>query len=149
MLAFHLKGIAVAVALGALTRLLFGGAFETFLVVLLAILITVAIGLMKRLATTYTITDRRLNIRRGIVSREIQETRLERVQNVNYRQGLMQRVLRVGDVDFDTASTGEDYSFVFAGVADPAGVIHRVDGATPAGKAAAGPKSDRRFSDSD
>ena len=48
--------------------------------------VTVLVGFVKRVATTYTITDRRLNIKRGIVSREVQETRLERVQNVNYRQ---------------------------------------------------------------
>ena len=77
------------------------------------------IGFVKRVATTYTITDRRLNIKRGIISREVQETRLERVQNVNYKQSVYQRVMQIGDVDFDTAA-GDDYNFVFAGVADPA-----------------------------
>jgi uncharacterized membrane protein YdbT with pleckstrin-like domain len=80
-------------------------------------------------ATTYTITNRRLNIKRGIISREIQETRLERVQNVNYRQSVYQRIMQIGDVDFDTAAT-DDYNFVFAGVADPSEVVHRVDQAT-------------------
>ena len=64
------------------------------------------------MATTYTITNRRLNIKRGIVSREIQETRLERVQNVNYRQSVYQRMMQIGDVDFDTAAT-DDYNFIF------------------------------------
>ena len=82
------------------------------------------IGFVKRVATTYTITDRRLNIRRGIVSREVQETRLERVQNVNYRQSVYQRLMQIGDVDFDTAA-GDDYNFVFAGVADPGDVVHQ------------------------
>jgi uncharacterized membrane protein YdbT with pleckstrin-like domain len=80
-------------------------------------------------ATTYTITNRRLNIKRGIVSREIQETRLERVQNVNYRQSVYQRLMQIGDVDFDTAAT-DDYNFVFVGVANPAEVVHSVDQAT-------------------
>ncbi len=79
---------------------------------------TVLIGFIKRVATTYTITDRRLNIKRGIVSREVQETRLERVQNVNYKQSVYQRLMQIGDVDFDTAA-GDDYNFVFYGVADP------------------------------
>ena len=83
------------------------------------IALTVLIGFVKRVATTYTITDRRLNIKRGIISREIQETRLERVQNVNYRQSVYQRLMQIGDVDFDTAAT-DDYNFVFAGVANPA-----------------------------
>ena len=89
------------------------------------------------IATRYTITNRRLNIKRGIVSREVQETRLERVQNVNYSQSVFQRLLQVGDVDFDTAA-GDDYNFVFAGVADPADVVHSVDQATGVG--AAGPQ---------
>ena len=92
---------------------------------------TVLIGFVRRMATTYTITSRRLNIRRGVLSREIQETRLERVQNVNYRQTVYQRVMRIGDVDFDTAAS-DDYDFVFVGVADPGEVVHRVDQATGA-----------------
>ena len=98
------------------------------------IALTVLIGFVKRVATTYTITNRRLNIKRGIVSREIQETRLERVQNVNYRQSVYQRLMQIGDVDFDTAAT-DDYNFVFVGVADPADVVHSVDQATGAGAA--------------
>jgi hypothetical protein len=43
--------------------------------------------------------------------------------------------MQIGDVDFDTAAT-DDYNFVFAGVADPSDVVHRVDQAT--GSAAAG-----------
>ena len=89
------------------------------------------IGFVKRVATTYTITNRRLNIKRGIISREIQETRLERVQNVNYRQSVYQRLMQIGDVDFDTAAT-DDYNFVFVGVANPAEVVHSVDQATGA-----------------
>lgn len=130
MLAFHIKGLLVAAVLGLLTGLITGESLATYLVVLIVLLGAVLIGLIRRLATTYTITDHRLNIRRGIISREIQETRLERVQNVNYRQGLLQRLLQIGDVDFDTASMGDDYSFVFAGVADPGDVIHQVDAAT-------------------
>ena len=61
----------------------------------------------------------------------IQETRLERVQNVNYRQRLLQRILQIGDVDFDTAA-GDDYNFIFVGVANPADVVQQVDQATHA-----------------
>jgi hypothetical protein len=42
--------------------------------------------------------------------------------------------MQIGDVDFDTAAT-DDYNFVFAGVADPGGVVHRVDQATGASAA--------------
>ncbi len=132
ILGFYLKGILIAAILGALAKLVGAGAATVFLVVLATIGLTVLAGFLKRIATTYTITSRRLNIKRGIVSREIQETRLERVQNVNYSQSVYQRAMQIGDVDFDTAAT-DDYNFIFTGVADPAMVVHRVDQATGAG----------------
>jgi len=129
ILGFYLKGVLIAALAGAIAKLFSAGAGTVFLIVLLVLALTALVGLVRRVSTTYTITDRRLNIRRGIASREVQETRLERVQNVNYRQSLYQRLMRVGDVDFDTAA-GDDYDFVFTGVADPAEVVHRVDQAT-------------------
>ena len=96
---------------------------------LVGVAVTILVGFVKRVATSYTITNRRLHIKRGIVSRTIQETRLERVQNVNYHQTVVQRMLQIGDVDFDTAA-GDDYNFIFAGVAEPEEVVHMVDQAT-------------------
>jgi uncharacterized membrane protein YdbT with pleckstrin-like domain len=133
ILGFYLKGLLIAVVLGVIAKLVSGNA-TTVIVVIAVIALTVLVGFVKRVATTYTITNRRLNIKRGIVSREIQETRLERVQNVNYRQSVYQRLMQIGDVDFDTAAS-DDYNFVFNGVADPADVVHAVDQATGAGAA--------------
>jgi uncharacterized membrane protein YdbT with pleckstrin-like domain len=134
ILGFYLKGIAIAALLGVIAKLFGAGGGTVFLIVLAIVGLTVLIGFVKRVATTYTITNRRLNIKRGIVSREIQETRLERVQNVNYRQSVYQRVVQIGDVDFDTAAS-YDYNFVFSGVADPGEVVERVDQATGAASA--------------
>jgi uncharacterized membrane protein YdbT with pleckstrin-like domain len=136
ILGFYLKGIVIAAILGAIAKLVGAGTATVFLIVFVLIGLTVLVGFVKRVATTYTITNRRLNIKRGLISREIQETRLERVQNVNYNQSLYQRIMQIGDVDFDTAGSG-DYDFVFAGVASPDEVVHRVDQAT--GAEAAGP----------
>jgi uncharacterized membrane protein YdbT with pleckstrin-like domain len=133
ILGFYLKGVLVAVVLGFIAKLVDGDG-AAFLVILVVLAITLLAGFVKRVATTYTITNRRLNIKRGIISREIQETRLERVQNVNYRQSVYQRLMQIGDVDFDTAAT-DDYNFVFSGVADPGEVVHAVDQATGAGAA--------------
>jgi uncharacterized membrane protein YdbT with pleckstrin-like domain len=131
ILGFYLKGILIAAIVAAIAKLLGAAGAAVFLIVLALIALTVLAGFVKRVATTYTITSRRLNIRRGLVSREIQETRLERVQNVNYRQSIYQRLMQIGDVDFDTAAS-DDYDFVFAGVANPDEVVHRVDQATGA-----------------
>lgn len=135
ILDFYLKGFlatAVLCAIVALATGVIGDETNDGLVVLIAIAgvgITVLVGFIKRVATSYTITNRRLHIKKGIVSRTIQETRLERVQNVNFTQSVIQRVLQIGDVDFDTAA-GDDYNFVFSGVAEPADVVHKVDEAT-------------------
>jgi uncharacterized membrane protein YdbT with pleckstrin-like domain len=129
ILGFYLKGILIAAIAGFVAKLFSAGAGTVFLIVLAIVALTVLVGFVRRVATTYTITDRRLNIKRGMLSREVQETRLERVQNVNYRQSVYQRVMQIGDVDFDTAAT-DDYNFVFVGVANPAEVVHRVDQAT-------------------
>jgi uncharacterized membrane protein YdbT with pleckstrin-like domain len=130
ILGFYLKGLLFAVVLGVIAKLAADDG-TAFLVILVVLALTVLIGFVKRVATTYTITDRRLNIKRGIISKEVQETRLERVQNVNYRQSVYQRLMQIGDVDFDTAA-GDDYNFVFSGVANPGEVVHSVDEATGA-----------------
>jgi uncharacterized membrane protein YdbT with pleckstrin-like domain len=138
ILDFYIKGIlltAVICLLVALGTGTIGDETDSGLVSIIALVgvaLTVLIGFIKRVSTSYTITDRRLHIKRGIVSRTIQETRLERVQNVNYTQTVLQRLLQIGSVDFDTAA-GDDYNFVFSGVADPADVVHMVDDATRRG----------------
>lgn len=134
ILGFYLKGVAIAIVLGIIAKLV-SSTTSVFVVVLVVLALTLAIGFLKRWATTYTITTRRLNIRRGIVSREIQETRLERVQDVNYSQSVYQRLMQIGDVDFNTAASGGDYDFIFYGVADPGGVVQAVDKATGANAA--------------
>ena len=67
--------------------------------------LSVAVGYIRRVATHYTISDRRLHIRRGILSRTEQYATLDRVQNVETQQSLLERMLRIGTVDFDTAGT--------------------------------------------
>jgi hypothetical protein len=38
-------------------------------------------------------------------------------------------MMQIGDVDFDTAA-GDDYNFIFSGVAEPEEVVEQVDRAT-------------------
>jgi len=125
---FYLKGILAAVFVAIIVGLVDSTGLAIVLGAALVGL-TVLAGLVKRVATVYTITDRRLNIKRGIVARKVQETRLQRVQNVNYNQGVYERIMQIGDVDFDTAGT-DDSNFVFAGVAEPEQVVEQVDRAT-------------------
>jgi uncharacterized membrane protein YdbT with pleckstrin-like domain len=89
------------------------------------IAIALATGWLRRIATLYTITDRRIIIRNGILSRREHEAHIDRVQNVNLSQTLLDRVFHVGSLDFDTAGT-EDSDFRFVGIADPDALRARV-----------------------
>ena len=129
ILGFYLKGALVGAAAGVLAALLNDGAGLGVVVFVIVLAITILVGFIKRVATVYTITDRRLNIKRGIIARRVQETRLQRVQNVNFNKGVYERMMQIGDVDFDTAGS-DSYGFVFAGVAQPEQVVEQVDRAT-------------------
>jgi uncharacterized membrane protein YdbT with pleckstrin-like domain len=130
ILGFYLKGALVGVAAGILAGLIQSSTSLAVLTFVVILAITIVVGFIKRVATVYTITDRRLNIKVGIVARKVQETRLQRVQNVNYNQGVYERLMQIGDVEFTTAGTDES-NFVFAGVAQPEEVVQQVEHATP------------------
>jgi uncharacterized membrane protein YdbT with pleckstrin-like domain len=126
MLDFHLAGLFGALAGGAIARLVssnWGYAVAAFAAILA---ISLLIGLIRRVSTRYTITDRRLHIRRGILSRTEQHTTIDRVQNVETHQSLFERLLRIGTVSFDTAGT-DDSDFAFVGIASPRVVVAAVD----------------------
>ena len=143
ILGFYVKGLVVVVLAGAAVGVATSVAGDevdsglvTLVVVVLLAIVLVA-GYVKRLFTTYTISNHRLHIRRGIIARAEQQTQISRVQNVNTHQSVLQRVLMIGDVNFDTAA-GDDYDFEFGGVASPAEVVEAVhraqresDGAAP------------------
>ena len=132
ILGFYLKGILIVGVIAALVALLGGGSDAALitLIVVIGATIVVLVGFLRRWSTRYTITTRRLNIKHGIISRDVQETKIERVQDVNYRQSLYQRIMQIGDVDFDTAAQDSSGDFIFAGVANPEEVVDRVHHAT-------------------
>ena len=130
IIGFYLKGALVGAAAGVLAGLIDSSTGLGILVFVVVLAITILVGFIRRVATVYTITDRRLNIKVGIIARKVQETRLQRVQNVNYNQGVYERIMQIGDVEFTTAGTDES-NFVFAGVAQPEEVVQNVERATP------------------
>ncbi len=132
ILGFYIKGILIVAVIAAIVALVDSGsnAFLVTMIVIVGAAIVVLTGFLRRVSTRYTITTRRLNIKHGIISRDVQETKIERVQDVNYRQTLYQRIMQIGDVDFDTAASNSESDFVFAGVANPEQVVDRVHHAT-------------------
>jgi uncharacterized membrane protein YdbT with pleckstrin-like domain len=85
-------------------------------------------GWVLRRTTRYLVTDRRIQIRVGIASRRERTTHIDRVQNVNLTQSLAQRILGIGDVDWDTAGTDAPESdFTFRGIDDPSALVRIAD----------------------
>jgi uncharacterized membrane protein YdbT with pleckstrin-like domain len=131
ILGFYIKGVLIVLVAAAIT----GGITQAVdddvnagLVVLVAVVLLVfvlVVGWLRRLATTYTITTQRLVIRRGIISRAEQHSRVDRIQNVTTNQSVLERLIRVGTVEFDTAA-GEDDELKFSGVGSPHDVVEAV-----------------------
>jgi uncharacterized membrane protein YdbT with pleckstrin-like domain len=144
MVAFYIKWGLIALIPGVVAQIISteGGVnartttFWPITVVLL--LIVLLVGWIIRFGTRYIVTDQRIYIRRGILTRHERSTHRDRIQNVNTDQGFFQRLLSVGNVDFDTAG-GDDFNFVFVGINDPGNLVrlvsHRPEAAAPAAAA--------------
>jgi uncharacterized membrane protein YdbT with pleckstrin-like domain len=130
-LAFYIQGLLAVLVLGAIVAGItaLGDGVEWGLVavaVVVGLALVILAGFLKRVATVYTITNQRLRIKRGLLAKNVQQTRIDRVQNVNTDQRVIDRMLGVGTVDFDTAGT-DDSEFTFEGVSSPARVVEAVD----------------------
>jgi uncharacterized membrane protein YdbT with pleckstrin-like domain len=125
ILSFYISGFIGAILVGLVLGFAISSAVGVIAWLVLFALV-VLVGFVRRVSTRYTITNQRLRIERGLLSKHVQQTRIERVQNVNTNQTFVSRLLRVGTVDFDTAGT-DDSDFTFIGVGDPARVVEAVD----------------------
>ena len=125
MVSYYAKWIVVgmlpAVGTIVLDRWRGWGALASAVIIAIAL----ATGWLRRIGTLYTVTDRRIVIRQGILSRREHEAHIDRVQNVNLSQTFLDRLFKVGSLDFDTAGS-EDADFRFAGIADPDALRTRV-----------------------
>src|SRR5688500_2934336 len=99
LMSFYAIGICLAALVLVVLGLLAGSWAPAVVVAAAIAALTLLVGYLRRVSTKYLITTQRLRISRGILRKSVQETRLERVQNVNYQQGVLDRLLRVGTVD--------------------------------------------------
>jgi uncharacterized membrane protein YdbT with pleckstrin-like domain len=135
---FYAIGIGIAVAVIVVLGVLADEMGTAIAIGVIIAGLTLLIGWARRIGTRYLLTTQRLRIARGIVRKNVQETRLERVQNVNYKQGVLDRIFGVGTVDFDTAGT-DDSEFRFEWINSPESFVRAVDEATH-GSAEAAPQ---------
>ena len=146
-LEYYIKGLAVALIAGgvAAAATAIDDTIDWPLVIVVALIVesvALLIGFVRRWTTVYTITNQRLRIKRGLIARRVQQTDIDRVQNVNTAQSVLDRILQVGSVEFDTAGT-DDSEFRFDGVEDPDEVVQAVDKARAAGTTGAAPSAGR------
>jgi uncharacterized membrane protein YdbT with pleckstrin-like domain len=131
MLAFYFKWMLAALVIGVAAQLVDSltsvnaHVWWFWLATVVLALITLVVGWLKRIDTHYVVTNQRINIRHGILSRADHATSYERLQNVKTYQSMIERVLKVGLVDFDTAA-GDDFDFKFVGINDPAGLARQI-----------------------
>lgn len=123
-LSFHAKGFVLSfapLALVVLVRVAGGGISLWWGLLGLAagVALTVLASWVLRFFTQYTITTKRLQIRRGILSKVESSTNVDRLQNITVFQSPVDRLLQVGTIDFDTASDDPSDRFSFAGVNEP------------------------------
>jgi uncharacterized membrane protein YdbT with pleckstrin-like domain len=106
-----------------------GLATGTALIVTLVIAVVVVVWtFLETIRWKYTITNRRVFVRHGLVSVNEQTARLERVQDVTLRQSLFDRMFGVGRLDIDTAGS-EGGALEFKALMEPTHVREVLDAA--------------------
>ena len=130
-LSFHVKGFLLTLAAVLVVVLLdwAGVAISVLIpiaVLLVGIAITIAVGWVHRFFTQYTITTKRLQTRKGILSKTESSTNVDRIQNITVHQSPVDRILKVGSIDFDTASDDASDRFSFIGVNGPQDLRERI-----------------------
>lgn len=86
-------------------------------VIALATLVWVIVRYLKWRTTYFVITSDRLIYRNGVIGKSGIEIPLERVNNVNFKQGIFERIIGAGDLLIE--SGGEDGQQRFTDIAHP------------------------------
>ena len=83
-------------------------------------------GWIRRFFTQYTVTTKRMTIREGILAKRESTAHVDRIQNITITQSPIDRIMKVGTVDFDTAGEDGRAQLRFFGVDNPQDLRDRV-----------------------
>ena len=105
-----------AMFLALVVRAQLSGAAEDALGFVLMVVIVVSaawliVDLVRWRTTYFVVTSHRVIYRQGVVAREGVEIPLERVNNVNFSQGILERLLGVGDLLIESGGTDGQQTF--------------------------------------
>jgi uncharacterized membrane protein YdbT with pleckstrin-like domain len=106
-------------------------ALVTIVVVGIVALVTVVWAFLETLRWKYTITNRRVFVRHGLITIREQTARLERVQDVTLHQTVFDRIFGVGRLLIDTAGSSGG-ALVFKALLEPTKVREILDAAVRA-----------------
>jgi uncharacterized membrane protein YdbT with pleckstrin-like domain len=70
-----------------------------------------AIQFVRWWVTYFVVTDQRVLYRTGVLARHGVEIPLERITNINYHQGIWERIIGAGDLDIESAGEEGDTHF--------------------------------------
>lgn len=76
---------------------------------------------IKKHIYTYVVKTESVMSRRGILRRFSTEVRIADIRGISVRQGLMQRIMRIGEVGFSSAA-GDEEEVIFHGIQNPEAV---------------------------
>ena len=112
-----LKSLGLAVAgIGAIAMAIAfpGNTFAIYTAVIVFLVIPVFVGYwwLEVIATTLTVTTKRTQLRHGIFSKSTTEVQHDDVRNLQVRQNVIQRLLKIGDIAI--SSSGQDDLEIFA-----------------------------------
>ena len=74
--------------------------------------------------TYFVVTDQRVMYRTGVITRHGVEIPLERINNLNFHQGIVERIIGAGDLEVQSA--GEEGTTLFENVRHPDGVQQEI-----------------------
>jgi membrane protein YdbS with pleckstrin-like domain len=95
---------------------------------LVIVLVTLGWALLETIFWKYTVTDRRIFVRHGLLSVTEETARLGRVQDITLRQSIFDRLFGVGTLSIDTAGT-EGGALDFRGLVRPTEVREVIEDA--------------------
>ena len=127
---FYLAGPAASLIAALVLALVVRNRSEWILFPVLALAVVALLWFLGRygkwITTSFVLTSDRLIYRSGVVSRQGREIPLERLNDVSFRQSLLQRVLGAGDLLVESGGErGQEQFGSFAHPQDTQNEIHR------------------------
>jgi uncharacterized membrane protein YdbT with pleckstrin-like domain len=122
-------GLGAAIVLSIFVQLGLDGDVERFLsLVLLVLIVVLAFSVLWKYltwrTTNFVVTSHRLIYRSGVLAKSSVEIPLERVNNVNFRQSIFERMIGAGDLLIESA--GSDGRQRFSDIRNPSKVQNAI-----------------------